>query len=234
MIIAMMKRRSEITIMTRMKPEASKTGTSIKTATSPAAAIRALPVKSFVRLGDLPGAGTARRKAVSRAIESGDLLKVRRGLYYRGKATRYGMTHPSTADVVSVVMGSVGVGLAGFSAAREWGVTTQVPASVHVATLKKVEGLEGVKQTVRSNFARTNLNAKEIALLELMREPDVYVEAGWHALVTAVRDAIATRDIRINRLRLAGHGEYDLATRSNLERLLTNLNELAPAVLSAA
>lgn len=234
MIRTMKKRRSEITIMTKTTTRPSKSNASIKNSTTPAAAIRALPVKSFVRLSDLPGADTARRKAVSRAVESGELLKVRRGLYYRGKATRYGMTHPSTADVVNVVMGSVGVGLAGFSAAREWGVTTQVPASVHVATLKKVEGFEGVKQTVRSNLARADLNAKEIALLELMREPDVYVEAGWDALVAAVRDAIVIRAVRVDRLRFAGHCEYDLATGSNIDRLLANLNESTPVVASAA
>jgi hypothetical protein len=230
----MKKRRSGITLMTKTTTRPSKSNASIKNSTTPAAAIRALPARSFVRLSDLPGADTARRKAVSRAVESGELLKVRRGLYYRGKATRYGMTHPSTADVVNVVMGSVGVGLAGFSAAREWGVTTQVPASVHVATLKKVEGLEGVKQTVRSNLARADLNAKEIALLELMREPDVYVEAGWGALVAAVRDAIRTHTVRVSILRLAGHDEYDLATRSNLDRLLVNLNESTSVVASAA
>jgi len=228
------KRRSGITLMTKTTTRPSKSNASIKNSTTPAAAIRALPARSFVRLSDLPGADTARRKAVSRAVESGDLLKVRRGLYYRGKATRYGMTHPSTADVVNVVMGSIGVGLAGFSAAREWGVTTQLPVSVHVATLKRVEGLGGVKQTVRSNLARADLNAKEIALLELMREPDVYVEAGWGALVAAVRDAIRTHTVRVSILRLAGHNEYDLATRSNLDRLLVNLNESTSVVASAA
>lgn len=147
-----------------------------------------------------------------------------RGLYYRGKATRYGMTRPSTIDVVNVVMGDVGVGPAGFSAARDWGVTTQVPPNVHVATLKSVDGLDGVKQSVRSNLARAGLNAKEIALLELMREPDVYVEAGWRALVAAVRDAIAARAIRVGRLRFAVRREYDVATRSNFDRLLADLN----------
>jgi len=192
-------------------------------AVTPAAAIRATRARSFVRLGDLPGSDAARRKAVTRAVEDRDLVKIRRGLYYRGVLTAYGMTMPSTAEVLREALGTRGVGLSGHSAAREWGVTTQVPPVVYVATLRTVEGLPGVKQSLRSNLARTDLNSREIALLELLREPEAYVEAGWAVLVAKVRAAIGAKEVRAKTLGAVVAVENDVATRTNFARLLVDL-----------
>ena len=204
------------------------------TIATPAAAIRATPPRSFVRARELPGADAARRKAVTRAVEDGDLVRIRRGLYYRGVRTVYGMTTPSTSEVLREALGTRGVGLAGHSAAREWGVTTQVPPVVYVATIKKVEGLPGVKQSLRSNLARTDLNAREIALLELLREPDSYVEAGWLALVTKVAEAIDAREVRARTLFAVVAVEHDSATRANFARLVADVGRLRVTPGSAA
>jgi hypothetical protein len=190
---------------------------------TPAAAIRAARARSFVRISDLPGSAAARRKAASRAVVDGDLVKIRRGLYYRGVVTVYGMTTPSAGEVLREALGTRGVGLSGHSAAREWGVTTQVPPVVYVATLKTVEGLPGVKQSVRSNLARADLNAKEIALLELLREPESYVEAGWAVFVAKVGAAIDEKEVRLTTLEPVVAVEHAIATRANFARLLVDL-----------
>src|SRR5680860_1671520 len=93
---------------------------------APAAAIRSARPRSFVRLETLPGTAAARRKAASRAVADGDLINVRHGLYDRGAKTRYGMTGPSAVEVALETLGRKGVGPAGFSAAREWSLTTPV------------------------------------------------------------------------------------------------------------
>ncbi|MGH3386856.1 MAG: hypothetical protein ACRDO1_19915, partial [Nocardioidaceae bacterium] len=139
------------------------------TSKSPAAVIRDAPEKSFVHVDQLPGTPTAARKAASRAARKGLLLPVRRGLYYRGRRTRYGLTAPRADEVARAVLGTRGVGPVGYSAARAWGLTTQVPPVWHVATLRTVEPINGVKQHDRKNLARMDLNEKEIALLELLR-----------------------------------------------------------------
>lgn len=190
------------------------------TTLSPAAVIRETPEKSFVHVDRLPGSSTAARKAASRAVKDGLLLPVRRGLYYRGRRTRYGITAPRPDEVARVVLGTRGVGPAGYSAARAWGVTTQVPPLWHVATLRTVDPIEGVTQHERRNLARADLEEKEIALLELLRSPEVYVEAGWDALVDRFRASLANREVDLERLRAAVPGEYNRAVRDNFAKLV--------------
>lgn len=190
---------------------------------SPATAIRSIPTRSFVHVNRLPGTATAARQAASRAARSGELMPVRRGLYYRGTKTRYGMTRPRIEEIVREVLGSAGNGPAGYSAAREWGVTTQVPSSFHVAALWTSDPIEGVTQHARSNRERASLNATEIALLELMRAPEVYIEVGWNTLVSKVRDALADGEVNEGRLRVAVAGERSVSVRENFDRLVSDL-----------
>lgn len=194
---------------------------------SPAAAIRDAPEKSFIHVDRLPGSSTAARKAASRAAKDGLLLPVRRGLYYRGRRTRYGVTAPRADELARAVLGSRGIGPTGYSAARAWGVTTQIPPVWHVATLRTVDPIDGVAQYERKNLARADLNEREIALLELLRSPEVYVEAGWNALVEKVRTALRTGAISAVRLRTAVPGEYNRAVRDNFARLEASVSAAA-------
>jgi len=194
---------------------------------SPTAAIRDAPEKSFIHVDKLPGSSSAARKAASRAAKDGLLLPVRRGLYYRGRRTRYGVTAPRADEVARAVLGSRGIGPTGYSAARAWGVTTQIPPVWHVATLRTVDPIDGVVQYARRNLARADLNEMEIALLELLRSPEVYVEAGWDALVEKVRAALRTGAISAVRLREAVPGEYNRAVRDNFARLEASVSAAA-------
>lgn len=133
------------------------------------------------------------------------------GLYYRSRRTRYGLTVPRADQVARAVLGKRGVGPVGYSAARAWGVTTQIPPVWHVATLRTVDPIDGVKQHDRKNLARTDLNEKEIALLELLRAPEVYVEAGWDEPVGKVRDAVKVGEVRVDVMRTVVPGEYNRA-----------------------
>lgn len=117
------------------------------------------------------------------------------------------------------MLGKRGVGPVGYSAARAWGVTTQIPPAWHVATLRTVDPIDGVKQHDRKNLARMDLNEKEIALLELLRAPEVYVEAGWDELVRNVRHAVKIGEVRVDMMRTVVPGEYNRAVRDNFARL---------------
>jgi hypothetical protein len=154
-------------------------------------------------------------------VKDGLLLPVRRGLYYRGRRTRYGVTAPRADEIARAVLGTRGIGPAGYSAARAWGVTTQIPPVWHVATLRTVDPIDGVVQHERRNLARADLNEKEIALLELLRSPEVYAEAGWDALADNVSAALQAGEISADRLRNVVPGEYNRAVRDNFARLET-------------
>lgn len=187
---------------------------------SPAAAIRAMPERSFIHVDELPGSAVAARQAASRAARHGELLRVRRGLYYRGAKTRYGLTPPRVEEVAREIFGDTGTGPTEHSAARAWGVTTQLPSSFHVATLWKVDPIEGVVQHSRRNKERARLSTKEIALLELMRAPEVYVESGWNTLVDKVHEAFAADEIHKDALLSAVKGERNSTVRTNFAKLL--------------
>ena len=60
---------------------------------------RAIPLL-LVHRSDLPGTNTAARKAASRAAQNGELIPVRRGLYFKAPATRYGMVKPRVEEIV--------------------------------------------------------------------------------------------------------------------------------------
>ena len=133
------------------------------------------------------------------------------------------MTRPRAEEIAREVLGETGTGPAGYSAAREWGVTTQVPATYHVATLWLSEPIEGVTQHARRNKERAKLNAREIALLELLRAPDLYIEAGWDSLVERVRGALARGEVRAEALQVAAGGEQSTTVRESFDKLVTDL-----------
>ncbi len=56
--------------------------------------------------------------------------------------------------------------------------------------------------------------------MELLRSPEVYVEAGWDALVDRFRASLANREVDLERLRAAVPGEYNRAVRDNFARLV--------------
>ncbi|AVG23833.1 AbiEi antitoxin [Pontimonas salivibrio] len=193
------------------------------TALTASQAIRETPLGSFVPLSALPGPSDAARQAASRATRSGELVTVKPGLYYRGGKTRYGTTRPPVEDIVREVWGSTGVGPAGFSAAREWGVTTQVPATYHVAALWTVAPIDGVTQYSRRNRARGELNQKEIALVELLRDPRVFVESGWQSLVDRYTEAQARGLVRGSFLEHAVASERNQSVRGNFATLMADV-----------
>ena len=77
------------------------------------------------------------------------------------------------------------------------GVATQFPG---LACGDAADGrpIEGVRQHERKHPARIDLNEKEIALLELLRAPEIYDEVGWDALVRKVRGAARSGEVRVD------------------------------------
>ncbi|GAA2173518.1 hypothetical protein GCM10009784_08140 [Arthrobacter parietis] len=157
--------------------------------------LETIPVKSYVRARDLPGSPEASRAALSRAAKDGKVVKAARGLYFKGPKTRFGMARPNTLDTALEVLGKEGIGPCGFSAARAFGLTTQVPAKVELAISGPApEGLDGVKLHTRNNPARRKLSYLDIALLEVLREPAV-IESGWTAFVSAAKRSVKEKRI---------------------------------------
>ncbi len=191
---------------------------------SPGEFLKKLPMGSYVYVENLPGTRSAAKSATSRAAARGEIVFLRRGLYYKGKRTRYGIPVPSAEIVALEVLGKNGIGPTGVSAARALNLTTQIPAMPELVTSGPVPtGLRGVRIHKRNNIARYDLNYVEIAVLEVLRDWKFTSEVGWEGLVNAVNDRIENREIRPSKLLKAVKGEHSPNVKSQLRELFEGI-----------
>lgn len=151
---------------------------------------------TFFRRRDFEGTDRAVESALSRLVAEGELVRVRRGLYWRGKTTRFGMTHPSVLET-AVAVGGPGTGPAGVAAAQLLGLTTQVPATVEVAVPGKVpDPMRGVRFRSRPYSRRERrLTPVEVAVLEVLRDPHA-AEVPWSRVEERIRELLADGTVR--------------------------------------
>ncbi len=195
------------------------------TTATPGKTLYRVPAGTFVHVDKLPGTRAAANSAASRASKRGDLVPIRKGLYFKGAKTRYGMTRPSSEAIAVEVLGAAGVGPTGHSAARALGLTTQIPATPSLTVAGPVPtSIPGVTVSKRNNMRRRELSYYEIALLELLRgDWESTVEGGWPALVTAAASAIRAGKVRPKTLAETLDTEHSPAARANFARLSAEL-----------
>ena len=155
---------------------------------------------TFFSRGDFDGTEPAVDTALSRLAAGQELVRVRKGLYWKGRPTRFGMTRPSPYQV-ALCIGGVGSGPASVAAAHALGLTTQVPAVVEVAVPGKTpDPYPGIRFRSRPYERREReLRPLEVAVLEVLREPFV-VEVSPKQVEARIRELIATGVVRSVRL----------------------------------
>ncbi len=146
----------------------------------------------FWRPADFDDPPEAVAQALHRLRASGELLHVRRGLYWRGTRTLLGMAPPPAESLVKAIAIGRGAGPADVSAANMLGLSTQIPRRPTFAVPTRVpeslpEAVKMVSRTGCRNRVRSNVTPAEVALLEVLRN--------WGALVE-VDDAEASRVIK--------------------------------------
>ena len=158
--------------------------------------VLATPEGKFLRRKEFAGTDRAVETALSRLCAKGELVRVRPGLYWVGKRTRFGMTAPSTLDAALAIAGP-GAGPSGVSAARILGLTTQVPSVVEVAVPGKVPDPAGGVRFRSRSFARREhrLTPMEVAVIELLRYPDSS-EEGWPDISHRIAGLISGNVVR--------------------------------------
>jgi hypothetical protein len=142
---------------------------------------------TFIWVSEVPGSRSAIETAFSRLASEGKLVRVRRGLYWKGVESRFGTGRPNPVDV-ALKLAPKGVGPSGWTASHALGLSTQLPARAELAiTGKRPAAPAGVSFHSRSNLERLNLRYYEIALLEVLREWPHRTEADWPTLLDSVR-----------------------------------------------
>lgn len=156
---------------------------------------------TYADFGDLPASAVA--PALSRLHARGEIRRARKGIYYVPRRTVLGEVPADPVAVGEAVSGGRS-DLAGLSAANALGLTTQVPARVELA----VEGRRpmaphGVSFKPRMGTDRRGLNAREAALLEVLRDINHLSDLSARETVGTLRRLVADEAARRRILRAA-------------------------------
>lgn len=191
----------------------------------------------FFTVDDFVGSRSTVGRALSRLADDGELIRVKRGLYWRGTKTPLGMSPPSSTLILRVVYGkTAGVGPTRLDAARKLGLTTQVARTPAFAVPFVVEGLSLVlvNRARRTGRARYHLDDTEVALFEVLYSWDDVVELSSVDAVARLRSLIG-KTIRPKAVAAASTTE-SARVRERLRALLvlTGFKNEALRVLPAA
>lgn len=203
------------------------------TGVAPEVRKRVLPSRDrFWHPGDFEGSSDAVTQTLSRLARAGELRRVRRGLYWRGTPTRLGMAPPPSYRLADEILGGLGTGPAGWSAALALGLSTQVPRRETIAVPQRAPRNPGAAHFV-SRAASTKrrderLRPVEVALLEVLRDWDFLVEVPTREAVDRIARLADAGAIRVDRLVRASVTEPP-RVRERLRRLLGALGRSASA-----
>lgn len=184
------------------------------------------PDRSFFTVADLAWPCRAVECELSRIAGRGEIVRVRKGLYWKGPMTRVGMPLPRPLDVGLTVAGA-GAGPAGLSAVCSLGLTTQVPATETVAVAGRVPApVSGVRFVCRSIERRINgLCPSEVAVIEVLRDGPQFVEAPWAEVGDAIDELGSREMIRPQIIALELLAEHHPAARQRWAELTGTPNQ---------
>lgn len=153
-----------------------------------------VPPGGFLHLRELPGwsvSPAAASSALRRVRESEHVVPVGRGVYYKARPTRFGLTRPDPLrlgyEFAKAAGYTAGVGPCGYTAARALGLTTQVPSRESLSVAGRAPApVRDVIFEARSPQAGPGLRPLEVAVLELLAAWPWYVETSWAAFAASV------------------------------------------------
>jgi predicted transcriptional regulator of viral defense system len=149
--------------------------------------------------------------ALSRLAKEGVVRRVRKGVYYSPKKTRFGDLSPDPKEVMAAVFRSRGIEWkpSGLAAYNGLGLTTQVSPTLTLDVPKKIYSLEigpGNKAHVTANvklrLGRTvsGLTDEERVILDALRELRRIPDTSPAKAVSRIKDLFATKKHSFNRL----------------------------------
>jgi Family of unknown function (DUF6088) len=202
---------------------------------SAAARVRSRVLSSperFWRPTDFEGPPGAVDAALSRLAREDELHRVRRGLYWRGRKTLLGMAPPPPESVARELAGPYGVGPAGTNAASALGMSTQLPARAVIAVPSRppsgTPSIRFVDRSGRYGRVRARLRPTEVALLEVLEDPNRFTELTWDDLTKRMRDLIDVGKLDPTRLSKAALTE-PARIRERLRALFRNVGRTSAA-----
>jgi hypothetical protein len=176
------------------------------------------------RIEDFEGSPKAVNSELRRLVERGELQRVRRGMYWRGRKSSFGMIAVDEGQALQTAVGDdEAIGATGWNATNALGLSTQVPAVASLAvTHRTPQGLERVRvvsRAARNGRRRARLTGLEVTLLEALEGWERYVEVDAGAALVRFGEIVDRDDVRISRLVQASTTEPP-AVRERLRAVL--------------
>ena len=197
--------------------------------------IAALPERSFVAVRDIDGSRTAVDAAFSRLAADGDVLRIRKGLYWKGAPTALGVS-PPRVDEVALALGGPGSGPAGVAAAQWLGLTSQAPSTYLTAVPARAPapfpGISFAQRPVERLLH--SLMPAEVAVLEVLRVGPAVVESDWENLPELIAGLAASGAVRLPILNQAIATEPHRKARSRWAEFRHTLPELSAITTTRA
>lgn len=196
------------------------------------------------RLSDFPAESPAAvAQALSRLTAAGELRRVGRGLYHRGRATVLGLSKPAPGSLLRCAAAEHPLFASGLSALNRLGFTTQVPAVQELSTvrtsLRRSLLIGRLLVRTRRPAAWQRLGEVDGALLEVLRAGAVGSELDERATIARTLALLrerrrfqrllavaATEPPRVRAL-LGALGQELGVPRKQLEPLRNSLNPLS-------
>lgn len=155
--------------------------------------IEKAPPGTFFHASRLPGSPRAVESELSRLARRGLVQRAHKGLYWKGRISRFGSTRPDPVAVAFEVAGDRGVGYSGVSASHALGLSTQVLPRPEIAVVgPPPSGVTGVTFHSRRNLDRHDLRPAEVSLLEVLRAWPYGVEVSEDEFAARIQ-ALANR-----------------------------------------
>jgi len=176
------------------------------------------------RTQDFEGSRDAVQAELRRLVRAGELERIRRGVYWRGHKTRFGMAVVDEGKALRKLLGRhAGVGAAGWYATNLLGLSTQVPPTEILAvTGRPPSGFSHLKLIDRSQRIgrkEARLNDLEITFLEALEGWDKYVEKRPTMATKRFLELLENGNVRVARLVAAATTE-PAVVRERLRQLL--------------
>ncbi len=185
------------------------------------------------RVEDFAGTPKAVNNELRRLVDRSELQRIRRGVYWRGRTSRFGMRGVDDGEALQTVVGQEeAIGATGWNATNVLGLSTQVaPIESLAVTHRAPEGLRHIKvvsRTARTGRRKAGLNGLEVTVLEALEGWDRYVEVGPAEAVRRFDLILQRTDVRIPNLVSASTTEPP-AVRERLRAVLIETGHQAEA-----
>ena len=176
--------------------------------------------------GKLSGPASTIQHILTELERAGELIHLRKGLYWRGTKTPIGMSPPPSGSLTTKVAKTTnGIGPAGLSASNLLRLSTQIPKHSWIAIPNRAPTPSGtikfVSRAARTGRASAKLTPLEVALLETLegwdRIIEIPMEQAWKRMCTM----LISNEIDASRLAKAARTEPGLV-RVRLSALLSS------------